>query len=204
MEMIKKGKMSTRTLVLTGALIALIAVLTFTPLGYIRVGVLSITLIPVPVVVGAILLGPSVGALLGLVFGITSFVQCFGLDPFGTMLFSISPVYTVLLCFAPRILMGWLSGLIFRALTRKKEHPPIYTFFATSLSGALMNTIFFMSLLFLLFGQTEYIRQMQGGMTVFAYLWATVALNAVVEAAACLVIGSAISRALYKFMGTVK
>ncbi len=200
MEIKSKSRFDTRTLVLTSVLIALIAVMTFTSLGYIRTGILSITLLPVPVVVGAILLGPSVGALLGFVFGLTSLLQCFGLEAFGTALFSINPTYTVLLCFVPRILMGWLAGLIFRALSAKKTQPPLYAFLITSVSGALLNTVLFMTGLFLLFGQTEYIQAMQGGMTVFAYLWAAVALNACVEAGACLLLGSVISRALYRFV----
>ena len=46
----------------------------------------------VPVAVGAIILGPKGGAICGLAFGITSFMQCFGMGAFGTMLFSINPL----------------------------------------------------------------------------------------------------------------
>ena len=52
-------------------------VMAFTPLGYFQTMGLSITFLTVPVAVGAIILGPKGGAICGLAFGITSFMQCF-------------------------------------------------------------------------------------------------------------------------------
>ena len=71
---------SSRTvkLVEMALLVAIILILAFTPLGYIKTLGLEITLIVVPVTIGAIILGPLGGAVLGAVFGITSFIQCFG------------------------------------------------------------------------------------------------------------------------------
>ena len=62
---------------------ALILLLNYTPLGYIRVFALEITLIIIPVTLGAMLLGPADGAILGGVFGLTSFATCFGSSQFG-------------------------------------------------------------------------------------------------------------------------
>ena len=59
-------------------LIAVLLVMSFTPLGYLHIGPLSISLLTIPVVIGAMLIGPGAGAVLGAVFGITSFAQCFG------------------------------------------------------------------------------------------------------------------------------
>ena len=70
---------------------AIIAIMAFTPLGYIRLPGLSIALIVIPVTVGAILMGPLAGLILGGIFGLTSLIQCFGIDPFGTALFAINP-----------------------------------------------------------------------------------------------------------------
>ena len=58
---------------LTAILMAVILLMSFTPLGYLRVGIVSITFLAIPVVIGAILLGPLYGGLLGAVFGLTSF-----------------------------------------------------------------------------------------------------------------------------------
>ncbi len=67
-----RSKFSTRDLVELALLTAVILLLAFTPLGYIRTAGLEITLIVVPVAVGAVTLGPAAGAVLGGVFGITS------------------------------------------------------------------------------------------------------------------------------------
>lgn len=75
---------SSRTvkLVEMALLVAIILILAFTPLGYIKTLGLEITLIVVPVTIGAIILGPLGGAVLGAVFGITSFIQCFWNESF--------------------------------------------------------------------------------------------------------------------------
>ena len=74
----------TRTLTTLGILTAIILVMTFTPLGYIKTMGLEITLLHIPVILGAALTGPAGGMVLGAVFGFTSFFQCFGLSTFGT------------------------------------------------------------------------------------------------------------------------
>ena len=97
-------------------LISIILIMSFTPLGYLKIGVLSISLITIPVVVGAMTMGPKAGAVLGLVFGLSSFYQCFGMDAFGATLLGINPFFTFLVCIPTRMLMGFLSGVIFKAL----------------------------------------------------------------------------------------
>lgn len=99
-------------------LIAIMLILAFTPLGYLRIGPLAISLMTIPVVIGAMLLGPTGGAVLGLVFGLTSFYQCFAGDPFGAALVAMNPFFTFLVCIPTRTLMGWLSGVIFKEIGR--------------------------------------------------------------------------------------
>ena len=67
----------------------------------------------VPVIVGAIVMGPASGAILGGVFGCISFWECFGRSQFGAMLLGINPIYTFLVCVPTRILAGWLCGVAF-------------------------------------------------------------------------------------------
>ena len=85
----REKKFTTRQFVEMALLVAVILLLAFTPLGYIRTLGLEITLIVVPVTVGAVTLGPAAGAVLGAAFGITSFIQCFGMSPFGGVLLGI-------------------------------------------------------------------------------------------------------------------
>lgn len=68
-----KKKFSTKFLVEMALLVAIILIMAFTPLGYIKTAGIEITLIVVPVAVGAVTLGPAAGAILGGVFGLASF-----------------------------------------------------------------------------------------------------------------------------------
>ena len=196
--MSQKMNMSMKTLkmIQLALLIAIIALMAFTPIGFIRTPGLEITLIGIPVVVGAVLLGPAGGAILGAAFGLCSFLQCFGLSPFGAALLAINPFWTFVVCLVPRTLMGWLSALIFKGL-QKVDKTRFFSFLAACLGGALLNTILFMTALMLCFGQTEYIRGMQGAMNVLAFVIAFVGVNGLIEGIVCAVAGTAVSKALY-------
>ena len=188
----------TRRLVYMAILIAIILVMAFTPLGYLKTAGLEITFIQVPVIVGAILMGPTAGAILGGVFGLTSFIQCFGLSAFGAALLEINAVYTFILCFFSRVLMGWLTGLIFRAL-QKVDRTKFVSYAVTSLAAPILNTVFFVGGMILLFGSSSYIQGLMaeaGAANLLSIAVAFVALNGVIEAAACFLLGTAISKAL--------
>lgn len=193
-----KKKINTIYMVEMALLIAIILIMAFTPIGYIRTLGLEITLIVVPVAVGAVTLGPSAGAILGAVFGITSFIQCFGMSPFGAVLLSINPVYTFIVCVFSRVLMGWLTGLLYQLFLKCSPLKKVSVVLA-NLCCPLLNTLFFMGALTLFFYQTDYIQGIAQGMgagnpLIFVLLF--VGVNGLVEAIACFVAGSAISQAL--------
>lgn len=194
-------KFNTKYLVRLAVLIGIILLMAFTPLGYFKTLGLSVTLIQIPVVVGAIILGPTAGAVLGLVFGATSFFQCFGLEAFGTALMGINPVGTFVTCFVPRILMGWLSGLIFLALS-KFDKTKWVGYPVTCLLGALLNTLLFMTSLVLFFYDTEFIQNLAGQLGtagILAFVMAFVGINGIIEAIASCVAGGAIAKGMDHF-----
>lgn len=184
---------STKYLVEMALLVAIILLMAFTPIGYIKTAGLEITLIVVPVAVGAITLGPKAGAILGGVFGITSFIQCFGMSAFGSVLLGINPIFTFTVCVPTRILEGWLTGLIFNGLVKTKL-PKTASVTIVSLCCPLLNTLFFMGSLVILFADTM---RTQFGMTkVIPFIAAFVGINGLIEAAICFVLGAAIAEAL--------
>ncbi|MCI9416936.1 MAG: ECF transporter S component [Eubacterium sp.] len=194
----EKNTFTTKKFVELALLVAIIIVLAFTPLGYIKTLGLEITLIVVPVTVGAITLGPAAGAVLGLVFGLTSFIQCFGMSAFGAALFQINPFTTCIVCIVPRFLMGWCTGLIYRGLCRIRQARK-GAIVVASLMGPLLNTLFFMSALLLFFYQTPMIQdavKSYGTTNVLAFALAFVGINGLVEAVVCFVAGGAVSKAL--------
>lgn len=109
----------TRELVQLSLLIALEAVLAFTPLGFIMIPPIAITVLHIPVIIGAILMGPAKGGILGGAFGILSMVKAtfFAASP-ADLLFSPflsgAPVRSLVMCVLPRILLGVFTALLFR------------------------------------------------------------------------------------------
>ena len=174
----------TKFMVELALMVAIIFVMAFTPLGYFQTMGLSITFLTVPVAVGAI------------IFGITSFMQCFGMGAFGTMLFSINPLGTAFVCIVPRLLEGLLCGLIFQALKKSMKNG---AYLVASLSCPLLNTLFFMTSLVVVFYNTEYIQGFVSALGVsnpFTFVVAFVGVQGLIEAVVCFVLAGAISRTL--------
>jgi uncharacterized membrane protein len=185
----------------------------FTPLGYLRVGlVIEATLLMIPVAIGAIRLGPVAGGLLGGVFGLTSFAQCFGISPFGTILMGIDPLATFIVCMVPRVLMGISVGLIYRAVLPKDEteddgrslkvepirtHP--FAMATAFFSSSVLNTVLFVGFFLVLFGSTDFVRDMQGSTPLLFFVASFVGINGIAEAivatAGGTLIGTALERA---------
>ena len=198
-------KSKTTWLVQIAMLTAIILILAFTPLGYIRTGGLEITLIVIPVAVGAVILGPVGGMILGAVFGITSFIQCFGMSPFGAMLLSISPVKTFSTGVFTRTLMGLLTGLIYQGMKKISRNKSLNTVVAT-LCCPFMNTLFFMSCIVIFFYKTDYIQgfvSALGAANPLLFVLGFVGINGLVEALLCFIVGSAITRALLSALKNV-
>ncbi len=178
------------------ALIALLVIFSFTGLGYIKIGVVEITLNVIPVAVAATVLGPAAGAICGAAFGITSFIQCFGLSAFGTALFGINPAGTFILCLVPRVLAGYLPAIVFKAIKNQNIGCIV-----SSLLCPLINTVLFVGGFILIFRSSDYFSSLYsslGKSNIFLFAAAFVGLNGVLEAVASTVIASAASKALLK------
>ncbi len=194
-----KSTTKTKMLVLYALFTAIIALLSLTPLGYLSVGAIDITFIVVPVVIGAIMLGSKGGAFLGLIFGISSFLSANGIgvpSPFGAVILSISWWRTAVLCIIPRVLMGFFTGLIFEFLA-KNGKKSFWKIALTSLIGPILNTLFFMSVLFLLFGSSDYITELRAGQNLLAFAAAFVGLNGLIEAGVSFVVSTAVVKAIF-------
>ncbi len=191
----KQSKLSTKYLVELALLVAVILLMAFTPIGYIKTLGLEITLIVIPVAVGAVTLGPTGGAILGGVFGVTSFIQCFGMSAFGTILLGVNPFFTFLVCVPTRILEGWLTGLIYQGLRKSSLKSEVSVTLA-NLCCPLLNTVLFMGTLVVLFAGT--MREQFGMAKVIPFIVTFVGINGVVEAIVCFLVGTGVSISLKK------
>lgn len=177
-----KNGFKPRELTLLGLMTAVLLVMSCTPLGYLNIGPLAITLNMIPVAICAVALGPAGGAITGGVFGITSFLQCLGIGGtsyMGMILFGINPLFAFIQRFFPRLLAGLLTGYVYLGI--KKMANRTAAAFAAGFSAAFLNTVLFMASLVLLFGNTEYLQDLMNGQNVFLFIFTFVGFNAVFE-----------------------
>lgn len=106
---------------LTGlALMTAIIVVLQVVASFVKFGPFSITLALAPIIIGAALYGAGAGAWLGAVFGVVVLIACVaGWDQGGNILFTANPLLTAALCIVKGAAAGFVSGLVFRGLSRR-------------------------------------------------------------------------------------
>ena len=195
----KTKKFNTSQLTILGLMSGILFLMAYTPLGYLNVGPLAVTFNVIPVAICAVVLGPTGGAVAGAVFGLTSFLQCIGVggvSAMGVVLFGINPVLAFIQRFIPRLLDGLLLGYIFRGV--KKASNARVGCFVTGFFSAFLNTLFFMTALVVLFGNTEYMQGLIGGKNIILFVCSFVGINAVCEMVSSTIITGAVGFALLK------
>ena len=194
----KAKRVDTKRMVLLAMLSGILLIMSFTPLGYLNIGPLAVSLNMIPVAIGAVALGPGGGAFLGAVFGVTSCLQCVGIggtSAMGVILFEINPLLTILQRLVPRILAGWLTGMVYGGLRSLHFR---YACYGAGACAALLNTALFMGALVLLFGQTQYLQELIAGRNILVFMISFVGINALVEVFATTIAAGAVCRALEK------
>lgn len=84
------------------------------------VGGFTVSLVLIPIVLGAALYGPKAGALLGAAFGVLVIIGCVnGTDVGGQMVFQANPFLCILVVMAKGVLAGLCSGLVYQSLAPK-------------------------------------------------------------------------------------
>lgn len=188
-----KNKQQIHKMVLAAVLVAVLQILYMTPLVNIKFGILEITFMTIPVAIGAVLLGPWYGAFLGGVFGLNSLLQCLGFwggSLTGAALWLINPILTIVTCMIPRILTGFLTGIIFRFVARFDKSKFI-SIVVACISTPVLNTFLFLSTMWICF----YANELAGNVGYIA-LFASCAVNALVEIASSAVISFAMAKTL--------
>ena len=186
----KRNRIAGMTLL--AMLVAVLVILAFVnipmPMG------LSITFNMIPVAIAAMAMGFPGGIIIGGAFGRISFLQCFGIfgtSALGAALVTYSPVLMFVQRVLSRVLVGVLAALVYKAMCGTKA--PLYVRGAvTGFAAAFFNTLFFMTLLVLLFGNTPELADKIAAKGVIIYIITSVGINAVVEmVVAALVTGAA-------------
>lgn len=147
-------------LTLLGLMTALVVVLQL--LGsFIRFGTFSVSLVLIPIVVGAALAGPLAGGWLGLVFGVVVLFT----DAADFLAISISG--TVLTVLVKGIAAGLVAGLVFRLIEKKNRWLAIL---AAAVVCPVVNTGVFLAGCYLFFFDALSIGAAEEGKSVFLYI----------------------------------
>lgn len=200
----QKQKMDVRRMAQIALLTAVMIVLSATPLGYIPLPFMRATTMHIPVIVGACLLGPRVGALLGGLFGVTSVVMAtvtpnitsFVFTPFYSFneQFHGSPA-SLIVAIVPRILIGVVAGLVFQGMRKLVKNETI-SLAVAGLAGAMTNTIGVMGLIYVLFGEQYALAGGKDPKLLFGIILGVIGTNGVVEAIIAALLNTAVCKAL--------
>jgi uncharacterized membrane protein len=137
-------RLPVRKIVIAGVLSAISILLGATHWGFIPwFGGAALTIMHVPVIIGAVLEGPWVGAVIGLIFGAFSLLQGV-LAPTG----QVDPVFlNPLVSILPRLFIGPLAWLVYRALERASR---VLALVVAGIAGSLTNTVLVLGMIGLL------------------------------------------------------
>ncbi len=190
---------------------ALIMIMANTPLGYIPLGFMNATTIHIPVILGAILLGPKKGAILGFVFGLSSFIKSiitpnltsFVFNPF----YSVGEVHgsfgSIIICFLPRILVGVLPYFIYKAFyhfLKSKKSGQYISLGAAGVAGSLTNTILVMGLILVFFKDSYAAAIGEATTAIYGVVAAVVVTNGIPEAIIAAIIVAFVGKILIRFL----
>lgn len=200
-----RRKHDTRFMVSVGLMAAIVIVLANTPLGMIQLPIVKATTVHIPVIIGAILLGPTAGAILGGVFGVCSLISntmaptllSFAFSPFMSTTGIIGAIKAIWVSVGCRILIGLAAGWLWRFF-RKIKLNQIVALSVTGFVGSMVNTIAVMGSIYLLFAQ-QYAEAKDVAVTaVWGLIIGTVTASGIPEAIAAAVLVTVVTKVLLK------
>ena len=187
--------MKLKNFTLTTIFLSIILLCAFTPFGFLHLGVVKATIIHIPVIIASIILGPRIGAFLGLAFGITS-IWINTITP-SLLSFAFSPAIPVLgtdqgsfwaliVAIVPRVILGFLPYYLYKALQKLMKNLQKSTqksLFVTGLFSTFIHTFLVMGAIVFLF-QDAYAQAIdaQGAYGVITAVLTVFVTNGLIEA----------------------
>ena len=177
--------------------IAIEIIFCFTPLGSIPIGPIVATLSMVPVIIVSLLFGKREGAFMGLIFAICSFLYWTFILPAYPTAFLFTPFSefssyrgnfaSLIICFLPRILAGFLPALFFKP----------YGAYVASAVGSLTNTSLVLLFIYIFF-RNEYAAVM--GKSIISVLELNILVNGIPECIICVIVCPMIYKVVKKIL----
>ena len=198
----RKRDNSTHRMVALAMMAAIVILLANTPLGLIHLPIIKATTVHIPVILGAILLGPVAGCVLGGVFGVCSLISntiaptltSFAFSPFYAdgALGALKAVWISVGC---RVLIGLVSGWLWIIL-KKVKLPDMVALPVVGFIGSMTNTVAVMGSIYFLLAE-QYASAREVAITaVYGLIMGTVTGAGVMEAVAAMVLVTAIGKVL--------
>ena len=156
----KQKKQDTRWMASVALMAAIVIVLANTPLGMIQLPIIKATTVHIPVIIGAILLGPKAGAILGFVFGMCSLLSntmaptllSFAFSPFLSTTGIPGALKAIWVSVGCRMLIGIAAGWLWILLSKLKVNQTI-SLPVVGFVGSMVNTVAVMGSIYFLFAQ---------------------------------------------------
>lgn len=186
---------------------AIVMILAFTPfLGYIPLGFTRATTLHIPVILASILLGPKKGAIIGLIFGLTSlFKNTF--EPTPTS-FVFSPFYSVggvngnlfslIICLLPRTLTGVVPHYIFSFLKKINVKSSTFALSISAVAGSLTNTLLVMNFIYIFFSKSYAAANNVSVESLYGFILSLIGINGVPEAIVAGILVACVGKVLIK------
>ena len=203
-------KHDTRWMVSVALMAAIVIVLANTPLGMIQLPIIKATTVHIPVIIGAIVLGPTAGAILGGVFGVCSLISntmaptllSFAFSPFLSTTGIGGALKAIWVSVGCRVLIGVVAGWVWILFKKLKMNHKMYQVIALAITGfigSMVNTIAVMGSIYLLFAK-QYAEAKEIAVTaVWGAVMGTVTASGIPEAIAAAVLVTVIAKGLLKY-----
>ena len=206
-----RRKMDTRYMATLAMFCGILLVMGATGIGFIPLPVIKATTMHIPVILGAILLGPAAGAVLGGVFGLCSIwanttspgLLAFAFSPFMTTEGLPGVLKSLWIALGCRILLGVIAGWLWKGLKRvlKQDYLALPV---TAAVATICHTILVMGSIYLLLAQ-QYAQAKNVAVTaVFSLVMGTVTASGIPEAIIAAVLVTVIGKALLHLMARMK
>ena len=199
----KQKTLDTRYMALLAMLCGVLLVMGMTGIGFIPLPVIKATTMHIPVILGAILLGPKAGAVLGAVFGLCSIwvntttpgLLSFAFSPFMTTEGLPGVAKSLWIALGCRMLFGWLAGIFWIAIRKfvKKEYAALPI---TAALSTICHTLLVIGSIYFLLSQQYAAAKNVALSAVFGLVMGTVTASGIPEAIVAAILVTVIGKAL--------
>ena len=207
----KTKKPDTRYMASLAMLCAVLLVMGMTGIGFIPFPVIKATTMHIPVILGAILLGPGAGAVLGAVFGLCSIwvntttpgLLSFAFSPFMSTEGLTGVVKSLWIALGCRILFGYVAGWLWKLIKRiaKKDYIALPV---TASISTLLHTVFVMGSIYMLLAQQYAAAKNVAVSAVFGLVMGTVTASGLPEVIIAAILVTVIGKSLLHLVSRIK